>query len=259
MKWILRTLGLTGTLLFASLLFITFHTPNWVEVAARDFITSEVRAQVDAHIEGIEIAKGGDALAQAAGVLHRRNAERMAGIKTALAAKIHERVADALTQVRELDCECRDRIAEMIQAGMTNALTSLDGANARLTDFVHEKYLRVVGELKRDIRIFSATNAVACLLLLVLSFARPRAIEHLVFPGVLLAVAVTVSSYCYLFEQNWLFTLIYSDYFGFAYLGFLGFIFGLLLDIFVNRGRVTTQLGNGVLHAVGSAFSLSPC
>lgn len=257
--WILRVFGLAGTLLFASLFAITLYTPDWVEHPARDFITAEVQAQVDAHIAGIDVAQGGDVLAQAAAALHRRNSQRMADIKAALAARVHERVADALAQVRNLDCECRDRIAGFIQAGMTNAISSLDEMNSRLADFVQEKYLRVVGELKRDVRIFSAVNAAACLLLLVLSFARPRAINHLLFPGVLLALAVTVSSYCYVFEQNWFFTLVYSDYFGFAYLGFLGVIFGLLLDIFINRGRVTTQLGNGVLDVVGSAFSLSIC
>ena len=75
----------------------------------------------------------------------------------------------------------------------------------------------------------------------------------------LLAVAVTVSSYCYVFGQNWFFSIVYSDYWGFVYLAFLGFVFGLLTDIFLNRGRVTTRLGNGLLHAAGSSFSLALC
>jgi hypothetical protein len=142
---------------------------------------------------------------------------------------------------------------------MTSALGSLEAENARLTEFIQGRYLRIVGELTRDLRIFTATNALACLLLLVVSFARPRAIDHLVFPGVLLGVAVIVSSWCYVFQQDWFFTILYSDYFGVGYLAFLGSIFGLLLDIFLNRGRVTTELGNGLLHAVGSTFSLSIC
>lgn len=92
-----------------------------------------------------------------------------------------------------------------------------------------------------------------------LSFARPRAIDHLLFPGLLLMGAVVVSSYCYLFEQNWFYIAVYSNYYGFAYLAFLGCIFALLLDIFLNRGKVTTHLGNGMLNAVGSAISLTPC
>lgn len=258
-SWILRSLGAIGTLLFAGLFMFTFHRPAWVEQAARDFITAEVQAQVDAHVAGIDVARDGNALLKAAGALARQNSARFAAVKAALDAKVHERIAAALAEIRDLDCECRERVAGLLQAGMLGALASLETTRAHLDEFIQGRYLRVVAELERDLRIFTATNAAACLLLLIVSFLRPRAVGHLVFPGILLAVAVTVSTYCYLFAQNWFFTIIYSDYFGFAYLGFLGVNFGLLLDIFMNAGRATTRLGNGLLHAVGSAFSLSPC
>ena len=45
-------------------------------------------------------------------------------------------------------------------------IASLETTNARLTDFIQGQYLRVVGELTRDLRIFAAINALACLLLL---------------------------------------------------------------------------------------------
>jgi hypothetical protein len=257
--WILRTLGTVGTLLFGGLLALTFYTPSWVEHAARDFITTEVQAEVDARITGVDVAGNARRLANAAEVLFRQNAERLDALKAGLRAKLHERIADALTEIRDVDCACRARIAGLLESGMLNSLSSLEAANARLQDFIQGRYLRVVAELKRDLRIFSATNAAAFALLLLLSFTKPRALSHLVFPGMLLAVAVLVSSYCYVFKQNWFFSIVYSDYWGFAYLGFLGFVFGLLLDIFLNHGRVTTRLGNGLLHSAGSAFSLAPC
>ena len=46
--------------------------------------------------------------------------------------------------------------------------------------------------------------------------------------------------YLYLFSQDWLLTIIHGDYVGFAYIGWLGAAFLLLLDIAINRGRVTT-------------------
>jgi hypothetical protein len=254
--WILRTLGATGTLLFSALFFFTFQRPAWVEQAARDFIATEVEEQVGAHVSRID---AGSALVQAAGVLHYANSERIARLESALQSKLHERIAAALVDVRRFDCECRARVAALLQAGMLGALTSLDATNSRLDEFIQGRYLSVVGELARDLRIFTGANALACLSLLLLSFARPRAVNHLVLPGVLLAVAVAVSSYCYLFEQNWLFTIVFSDYFGVAYLGLLTFVFGLLLDVFLNRGRYTTRLGNWGLGIVGSAFTLSVC
>ena len=256
--WILRILGGVGTLLFASLFVFTFWRPTWVEQAAKDFITAQVEERVGVHVTAMARAQGG-ALAQAAGELYRRNAARLDELEDSLRTKLLARIAAAIEEVRDPACACRARAALVEYGGRLAEKAALETANARLTDFVQGQYLRVVGELTRDLRIFTATNAIACLLLLFLSFARPRAIDHLVFPGVLLAVAVIVSSYCYVFAQNWFFTLVYSDYFGFAYLGFLAFVFGLLLDIFINGGRVTTRLGNGLLHAVGSAVSLAPC
>jgi hypothetical protein len=257
--WILRALGAVGTALFATLFLFTFYRPAWVEVAARDFVTSEVQKQIDSHVAGLDVASDSNTLQQAASALVRQNAQRIENLKTALRMRLHERIADALAQVRDIDCKCRDRIAGFLEAEMSGSLAMLNASNARLTDFIQAKYLRVVADLERDIRIFSGANVVACLLLLLLSFAKPRAVNHLALPGLLLALAIIVSSYCYAFEQNWFFTIIYSDYLGFAYLGILGFVFGLLLDIFLNRGRVTTHLGNGALHVVGSTLTLSLC
>lgn len=255
---ILRTMGTAGTLLFATLFVFTFWRPVWVEQAGKDFITAQVEDQVGEYFAAATNENGG-VLARAAGELYRRNAARIADLSSTVRGELAERVSAALAEVRDPDCACRARVAALLRAGSSADIGSLEAANAHLTDVIQGQYLRVVGELTRDLRIFTGINAVACLLLLVVSFARPRAVDHLIVPGALLAIAVIVSSYCYVFEQNWLFAILYSDYFGFAYLGFLTFIFGVLLDIFLNRGRVTTQAGNAVLHAVGSAFTLTIC
>jgi hypothetical protein len=97
------------------------------------------------------------------------------------------------------------------------------------------------------------------LLLLVVSYLKPRAIAQLFVPGALLVVATLICSYCYVFEQNWLLTIIYSDYLGFMYLGYLGIVFLFLCDIVLNRARVTTEIVNAILNAVGSAANVTPC
>jgi hypothetical protein len=257
--WLLRVLGAVGTVLFGAMFVFTFHQPAWVEHAARDFIAAQVAAEVGAHVTAITETPLGALSKAAATELYGRNSGRIKDLKNSLRSKLDQRIASALAEIRNVDCECRTRIAALLHAGMLGSLASLEAENQRLTEFIQGRYLRVVAELRRDLRIFSATNAVACLLLLVVSFARPRAINHLAFPGALLAAAVIVSSYCYVFQQNWLLSVIYSDYFGFGYLGLLGGVFVLLLDIFLNHARLTTELGNWLLHAVGSAFSLSVC
>ncbi len=117
----------------------------------------------------------------------------------------------------------------------------------------------VATELKRDIRIFTASNALVFILLLLVSFLKPQAITHLFLPGVLLVVSTLICSYFYIFEQNWLLTIIQNSYLGFAYLAWLGAVFLFLCDIVFNRGRITTEILNSLLNAIGSALSVVPC
>jgi hypothetical protein len=256
--WTLRFLGLVGAVAFGALFVLVWARPVWLEEAAKDFIAAEVRRQVHTRIEALDL-KGGDALSHAAAALQAQNELIARAAKAKLVATVDARIDAALAQIRNLDCECRAAVTLLMIEARNRAPTIVDTAGSRLTEFVHMKYARVVEELTLDLRIFTAINALACLLLLVLSFARPRAIDHLLLPGVLLMGAVVVSSYCYLFEQNWFYTVVYSNYYGFVYFAFLACIFALLLDIFLNRGKVTVHLGNFVLNAVGSAFTLTPC
>ena len=91
------------------------------------------------------------------------------------------------------------------------------------------------------------------------SFLKPKAISHLFVPGALLTGSTLVCSYFYIFRQNWLLTIIYNDYLGFTYLGYVFVVFLFLCDIVFNRARVTTEIINGILNAVGSAASVAPC
>ena len=68
-----------------------------------------------------------------------------------------------------------------------------------------------------------------------------------------------VCSYFYLFEQNWFYTILYSDYTGFGYIVYLVLVFAILCDIVFNKARVTTEFLNACLQAIGQAGAFSPC
>lgn len=68
-----------------------------------------------------------------------------------------------------------------------------------------------------------------------------------------------MSGYFYLFQQNWFFTIIYDDYVGFGYLTYVSVVFAFLCDVVFNQARVTTEIINGMLGAIGKAASLTPC
>ena len=259
----LRGLGILGAALFATMFYFTFSVPGWVEDIGASYIEREVEKRVDSTIdETIDTVRPiskENALGRFAESVFEKNEERIAELKTSLKNRAHEQLADAIAEIRNLDCECREKVASWLESGIESNIRLLQVANDSLTDFVQYKYMGVVAELKRDVRIFAASNAAAFLALLLVSFLKPGAVRHLFVPGLLLAASTLVCSWFYVFEQDWLMTIIHSDYLGFAYLAWLGVAFLFLCDIALNRGRVTTHIVNSILEAFGSAATLLPC
>jgi hypothetical protein len=84
------------------------------------------------------------------------------------------------------------------------------------------------------------------------TFVRPQFMKQLSVPTYLLLASTIYCAYSYVFEQNWLLIVIYSDYLGFAYLGYLSVVFLLLCDFVLNRARVTLAILNGMMGAIAT-------
>lgn len=255
----LRLIGAAGAIVFFAFFSLTFYVPNWVESFAQSFIEAEVAKRADSRINSIQPPRGEGALAKFANTLYAKNQNNIDSMKKSLKARVHEKMADALAEVRDLDCACRDKLATAFEQGFESNIALLQLANDKVVKFVQASYMGVVEDLKQDIRIFTGSNAAVFLLLLLVSFLKPQAAAHLFLPGMLLVLSTVMCAYFYIFEQNWLLTIIYSDYLGFAYAGYLALVFGILCDISFNRARVTTHIANSILNAVGSAASMVPC
>lgn len=256
---ILGALGSLGAAVFMFFFVLTFHAPASVERYAADFIGQEVSKQIDQAVDSLGPPGDEQALSRMASALYERNEQEIERRRELLRNRIHERMPEALARIRDLDCACRARWAEWAESRHDARIQLLQQANRALVDFIQGTYARVVTDLKRDIRIFTGTNALLFLLLLATAFAKPRATAQLFVPGVLLAAATLLCSWFYVFEQDWLLTIIYGDYLGAAYLGYLCFVFALLCDIFMNRARVTTEVVNAMLGAIGKAATAVPC
>lgn len=258
-KLSLRSVGVIGAAIFLTFLAFTYSVPGWVETFAADYIESEARERIDTSIDAIRPPESESALARLAQSMYEKNEAQIAQLKSNLKNNVHEQWAASLASIRDLDCECREKWEDWFESGFNTNIALLQAANEQISDFIHSTYMDVATELKRDIRIFTASNATVFVLLLLVSFLKPRAITHLFLPGALLAVSTLICSYFYIFEQNWLLTIIHSNYLGFAYLAWLGIVFLFLCDIVFNRGRITTEILNAIFNAVGSAFSVVPC
>lgn len=255
----LRSIAAIGLLLFGSAFAAVISRPEVVERAVTGFIEREAAHEVRTRIERWESSAGHSSIETLAKTLREHNLAEQRRLRKALAERVDEQWARAIAEVRDLSCTCRERIAELLRNGMVDQIQLLSSAEAQLNDFIQGQYMRVRTDLMRDLAIFTASNAMVFLVLLAASFLNPRAVLQLFVPGVLLALSSLVCAGLYVFEQNWLLTIIYGDYLGGSYLVYLSGVFALLCDVIMNRARVTTEVFNGVAGFLGSALSAVPC
>jgi len=114
-----------------------------------------------------------------------------------------------------------------------------------LDDLISGYYVETVDGLKRDLRIFFGSN-LALYVTVGLGVLFSALGNALVVPAFLLFLGTLVSSGLYLFGQDWLSTILFHSWTGFAYLGWVGFITVFLADVFLNRARVTLRILSSV-------------
>jgi hypothetical protein len=179
--------------------------------------------------------------------------------QAAIREELPRRVAAVIANMLSADCECRQRLTENSQRSEKERLSSLSQVRERLLALIESAYASVTRNLMREFRIFTASNTVAFAVLGIVTLVRRRATLQMVLPAVVLLSAVIITGGIYLFSQNWLHAIIFGQYVGLAYSLYLCSVALLLADVVFNRARVTTQLVNGALHAVGAAASAVPC
>jgi hypothetical protein len=251
----LRSIGVFGVLLFGLLFSVTFVSPEVIENSAKGFIKYQIEKEVrDTH----QVVTQSNVANKALEIAGRLGFEKEK-IQEDIDSTLPEIIASLIASMCGYDCEKKKVLAQSIASGYLERIKSIELAQNTLGDIVKGKYIEIVGNLKVDLRIFLGTNFVMFLILLTVSFTKPKAIAHLFLPGILLLVATTLSSSIYIFGQDWFYTILYNDYMGLGYLAYVSVIFGVLVDIVFNKARVTTEILNGIANAIGSAFSVAPC
>lgn len=255
MSTTLRLLGIFGTVLFATLLLLTFVSPATFEESAKGFVKSQIEKEVLAKQQAINDSSITATALNIAGKLGLEREKILSNLQNDLPGKI----ASIIASMCGYDCEKQKAVARSIASGYMERIKSIQVAESTLSDIVKGKYLKIVGALKLDLRIFFSSNSAVFLILLSISLLKPRAVQHLFLPGLLLVFATVASSAIYVFGQDWFYAILYNDYMGFSYLLYLTIIFGLLIDITFNKARATTEIINGIANMLGLAFSVVPC
>lgn len=240
-RLLVLTVGLAGSLLFTGAFIASWTSVHFISQAAREVIRYRVTQEMDEKVEAL----GADFLVEKAKTLMKGKADEIGRLKLLLKTKIPELVAMVANQMADPDCSCRKFMPETLRGFVASLIADAERAQERLTGLIKTKYLEVEAQLTREFRIFTGTNAVACLLLVLATLVRNKAQIHLVPPALVLLLATAVTSYFYLFNQDWLHTIVFGDYVGFVFAAYLIFVFACLWDLLLNYARITaTVLGS---------------
>jgi len=241
--------GLAGTALFALLLALSYLNPILIEQWARNAIAQEVRQRVTSRLENVS----SPTLARAAESLIGKNRREIAA-RTALAEKIAPIIAEVTRRMADPGCQCRLAIARAIIESHVGT-SQLEQANARLTRLVESKYRDVAQSLLHEIRVFSVANGVVFVLLgLIAGFWRRPALQ-LLAPAFVLIAAVTLTGKVYLFNQDWLQTIMFGNYVGIWYFPYLFLALAFLSDVVFLKAIVSRLM----INLVSSFFAGLSC
>jgi hypothetical protein len=258
----LTVFALVGVFIFASLFLFTFASPQWVEQSGKSFIEWKLQKNIDQKIESIQLPEKGrfeSLLGKKAERLRAETEAKLATVRQQLKDDAPALIAAEIAKMRNLDCECRKKWQQRLEASMFAELVSLEAARLKLTAFTQAKYMDIVQQLTLDVRVFFGANTLVFIMFLLVSMQKPAAFQHLFLPASLMLLSTSICSYFYIFEQNWFYTIIYNDYTGFGFVAYLLIVFAFLCDIVFNRARVTTEILNLFYHAIGSVTVVSPC
>ncbi|HEX5785262.1 MAG TPA: hypothetical protein VFY35_11075 [Burkholderiaceae bacterium] len=247
--------GVVGLALFGTAVVASLVSPGWVEHTARELIRLQVEKKVHQQIESLD----NNALMKRAEQATQEHREELAQAQRQLSAHLPEHVAKVIADMQDLDCECRKHIEDSIRKGYESQMGAATQAQARLNLLIRARYMETATQLTREFRIFTATHAAVFAFLMAAVLLRRKAGLHLLPVAGVLMGASGLTSYLYLFQQDWLHTLLFNDFAGWAYVGYMALVFAFLSDLVFNQGRVTAEVLSRVFEAVGSALSVAPC
>lgn len=172
-------------------------------------------------------------------------------------------VVDTLVAMCELDCTERAEAEARVNATFERLIPLLEARTAALKDrfqtFVSGEFRSILAELLRDFRIFAGTNTILMALALGLAVFKGRAAAHLVPISIVLTLSTALASYWYIAGTDWVYTVLFSNHWGYGYTVLAALIALHLADIGLDRARVTTAEINFVGSALGGLFSVLPC
>ncbi len=252
-------LSAVGAIIFSALFHYIQLAPKDFDERTRNFAVAKIEEKFDEQVGRAANSETMDSVATIAGQFSDKLEERVELLRNSLDAGAAEFIADVLAAACKLDCERREEAERMVRIFFESTIARYGFALDRVQSLIVGEYDEVMTELRADLKIFSGSSFVALLFALLLSLFRGAAAKHLLPISLALSVSTLIAVYWYVAGQDWVTTILFSDYWGWAYAMMLGVVSIFLMDIAANKARVTSTIFNGIGSAFGGEIHFSPC
>ena len=247
----LKAITLFLTLIYGFIFILSFTSADTIRVGAKEFIKYQISKEIHTKIDKLNDNK----LVKYVKNKSKEKSAKLQKYREFLKKHLSQKVNAITEKLSKEECECREKRRNFLKSILITQIDNTKKAISKLKEFIHYKYINITSKLIKDIQIASASSFLAMLLISSLLFFKSKLSIQINFLSLLMLLSTLTGSWLYIFKQNWFYTIIYNDYIGFWYMGYLTIIFLLIADILFFKARVTTELLNTFFSAIGSAFS----
>jgi hypothetical protein len=267
-KKFLISISIVGALLFGTLFGLTYKDTQWFEDSAKTWVALEIERKIQMDFPDLfpdsKEKPSNKILAKLKGNFEKRIKELREKLLSDLPARIAVEIARWCTcrmriedkeaakrKFEEIRVSVRKDIVAKLKENIKSKTIGLENVNA----LIKGHYIKIIEQLLNDFRIFSGSNVLIFLSILILSMIKTEYEKALMAAGVLVTCGTLISIGIYIFNQNWFHALLFNDYMGWGYLVYVATITGFLADVILNKGKISSHVVGFIIVAIGAALS----
>ncbi len=246
---VFKAITLILTLLYGAIFFVSIISADTIRAGAKEFIKYQISKEIHTKIDKLNDNR----LIKFIKNKSSEKSVKLQKYKEFLNKHLLSQINLITEKLSKEECECRKQKKALIKSFLIVKIDNVKYSITKLKEFIKVKYVNITFKLIKDMQIAVASSFMAMLLISSLLFIKPKQSIQLNFLTILMLLSTLIASWLYVFKQNWFYTIIYDDYLGFWYLGYLVIVFLLIADIIFNRAKVATGLINMFFNSIGSA------
>lgn len=258
-----------GAILFGTLFGLTYKDTQWFEDSAKEWVAQEIERRIQMDFPMLFPDRKEKPSNGMLNKLKDKLHERVKNLREKLFSDLPDQIAVEIAQwctcrLKIEDKEAAQRKFDEIRISVRQDIIADIKENIKIKTIGLENvkalikghYIKIIEQLLKDFRIFSGSNVLIFLSILILSLIKTEHEKALMAAGGLVTCGTLASIAIYLFNQNWFHALLFNDYMGWGYLVYVATITGFLADVIFNKGKISIEVVMAILTVLAMALSV---